>query len=481
MHAEPLRASHTPVSSREKIARVVTLCREALAAENLSQALDRVARGVVGDLGYFSCSIGLLDLQRREVVNRAWCSRGSASIPEGYRQSLEEGVVARVVRSGEPVVVDDVRRDADYVALFPEVRSEICFPLRVGEEIIGVLDVNSDQIDDFDEEGCWLLETLSGLLAQIIEKSRLLDDVVETRDFLEGLIAAAGDAIITVTLDGRVQRWNRAAEQLFGYLEAEMLGRPIAVLAHPEEAPAIGHLLARVARGEIIDEHEARHLHKDGRLVHALSTLSPIHDVTGGVMGISMILRDVSEARRREESLIEMHQEVAASEEKYRSLVRHALEAIFLVDPVAFTIQEANPCAVTLTGRSEESLVGMRWSDLVCAEDSQRGRRYLEDAAGTGVAGTLEISLRRPDEEELTLEITAASVRSGHLPFLQIIGRDVTERRRAEAETEAMRSRLLQSEKLSTMGELLSGVAPRTQQPAHWSHRIRAAPAGAPR
>ena len=101
MHAEPLRNPHTPLSSTEKVGWIAAICREALAAGNLSQALDLAARGLVETVGYFSCSIGVLDLDRRAVVNRAWCSRGSAKIPEGYRQTLDEGVVARVVRSGE--------------------------------------------------------------------------------------------------------------------------------------------------------------------------------------------------------------------------------------------------------------------------------------------------------------------------------------------------------------------------------------------
>ena len=192
MQAQPVRA---PQSSTEKVGWIAAICREALAADNLADALDRAVRGLVDWAGYFSCSIGLLDAGHGHVVNRAWYSRGSAKVPVGYAQKLGDGVVSRVVRTGEIRLVPDVRQDPDYVALFPEVRSEVCFPLRVRDEVIGVLDVNSDQIDDFDHEACWLLETLTGLLEQIIEKSRLLDQVAETRDYLEGLIAAAGDAL----------------------------------------------------------------------------------------------------------------------------------------------------------------------------------------------------------------------------------------------------------------------------------------------
>ena len=63
-------------------------------------------------------------------------ARGSAKIPVGYAQTLEEGVVSCVVRTGELRLVPDVRQDLDYVALFPEVRSEICLPLRMGGEVI---------------------------------------------------------------------------------------------------------------------------------------------------------------------------------------------------------------------------------------------------------------------------------------------------------------------------------------------------------
>jgi hypothetical protein len=77
MNAEPLRTPHVPLSSTEKVGWIAAICREALSADSLSQALDQAVLGLVEKVGYFSCSIGLLDSDGREVVNRAWCSRAS--------------------------------------------------------------------------------------------------------------------------------------------------------------------------------------------------------------------------------------------------------------------------------------------------------------------------------------------------------------------------------------------------------------------
>ena len=453
------------LSSAEKIGWMASICREALSASTLQQALDRSVHGLVEQAGYFSSSVGLLSEDGDFVINRAWHSRGNESIPVGYRQHLGQGVVARTVRSVRTVIVPDVRLDPDYIALFPEVRSEVCFPLQVEGVVLGVLDVNSDQVDDFDEEGCWLLETLAGLLAQIIEKSRLLQEVRETRDYLEGLIAAAGDAIVTTDVEGKVQRWNAAAESLFGYPESEVLGKPVSMLWHSDSAEEAKRLFRQVVEGGQIQAHEVRRTHRDGRPLNVLLTLSPIHDAQGNVVGLSSIVHDVSEKRRLEARFQEMHERVAASEEKYRSLVQHAQEAIFLVSPEDLVIREANPCAAHLTRRSAERLVGLPWPNLATEEDVGSARRHLRAAVTSGAAPAREIHLQRPDDRRLILEITASAVRAGNDRFLQVIGRDVTERHLAEGEREAMRNRLMQSEKLSVMGELISGVAHELNNP----------------
>jgi PAS domain S-box-containing protein len=121
---------------------------------------------------------------------------------------------------------------------------------------------------------------------------------------LAAIVAASSDAIISIGTDLAVQTWNAGAQRLFGYSEAEAIGRSIIELIIPEayelECSAI-HAAAISSRTAVLKETMRRH--KDGRLLPVETNISPILDGAGNVTGLSIILRDISERRRAEGEL----------------------------------------------------------------------------------------------------------------------------------------------------------------------------------
>jgi PAS domain S-box-containing protein len=120
---------------------------------------------------------------------------------------------------------------------------------------------------------------------------------------LAAIIAASSDAIISVGTDLAVQTWNAGAQRLFGYSEAEAIGRSIVELIIPDacEAESATYTAAMSSRTAVLKETVRRH--KDGRLFPVETNISPILDGTGNVTGLSIILRHISERRRAEENL----------------------------------------------------------------------------------------------------------------------------------------------------------------------------------
>jgi PAS domain S-box-containing protein len=116
------------------------------------------------------------------------------------------------------------------------------------------------------------------------------------------LVRSSNDAIVTGTLDGTVTSWNPAAEQMFGYAAAEMIGQPILVLVPPDRADEEEKLLDRIGRGEGIVHYETRRVRKGGRQIDVSLTLSPVRDTAGRITGVSKIVRDIT-ARKRAEQL----------------------------------------------------------------------------------------------------------------------------------------------------------------------------------
>jgi PAS domain S-box-containing protein len=101
--------------------------------------------------------------------------------------------------------------------------------------------------------------------------SRLLASIVESSD----------DAIISKDLSGMVTSWNNGAERIFGYSAAEMIGRPISVLADPDHADEMSVILDRIRRGEHVEPFRSRRRTKSGELIHASITVSPVRDGGG--------------------------------------------------------------------------------------------------------------------------------------------------------------------------------------------------------
>jgi PAS domain S-box-containing protein len=102
-------------------------------------------------------------------------------------------------------------------------------------------------------------------------------------------------AFVGHTLQGIITSWSPAAERLYGYTAAEVIGKPIALLAPPERRNELLAMLARLRRGESIERWETVWIHKDGRKIDVCVTGSPMMDATGNVIGVSSVTHNVAQ------------------------------------------------------------------------------------------------------------------------------------------------------------------------------------------
>jgi len=130
------------------------------------------------------------------------------------------------------------------------------------------------------------------------------------RAFLASIVESSQDAVIGKTLEGVVTSWNRAAEEIFGFTAAEMIGQPVITLFPPDLAAEEPAILAQIRRGERIEPYETVRVHKDGRRLDVSLTVSPIHDGAGSVVGASKIVRDITEQKALRARLAEVQSEL---------------------------------------------------------------------------------------------------------------------------------------------------------------------------
>lgn len=138
----------------------------------------------------------------------------------------------------------------------------------------------------------------TAIIVDITERKRAQD--VERR--LAAIIASSNDAILGIDLGMKITSWNTGAERLYGYTADEVIGRSVLVLVPEDrqgEEPAI---LRQVSAGLKVEPYETARLHKDGRSVPVLLSVSPIYDAYGVIVGASKIAHDIS-ARKDAERL----------------------------------------------------------------------------------------------------------------------------------------------------------------------------------
>jgi PAS domain S-box-containing protein len=128
-------------------------------------------------------------------------------------------------------------------------------------------------------------------------------DIAVSRDWASArlfpaMVNSSDDAIVGETLDGVIASWNPAAEGMYGYAAAEIVGRPATVLYPPGEEDEGQETLARIGRGEHVPHYETRRRRKDGTDFPASVTVSPIRDEAGRLIGASSVARDVTEQVR---------------------------------------------------------------------------------------------------------------------------------------------------------------------------------------
>jgi PAS domain S-box-containing protein len=158
--------------------------------------------------------------------------------------------------------------------------------------------------------------------AHDITEHRRLDENIRR---LAAIVESSADAILGKTLDGIVTAWNPAAEEMFGYTAMEMIGRPMQVLIPPDRLNEEADILSGFGRGQSIRYLETVRLRKNGQAFDVSTTISPIKDAGGKIVGVSKIIRDITERKQTEKNL-------AANEALLRLFIEHAPAAIAMLD-----------------------------------------------------------------------------------------------------------------------------------------------------
>jgi PAS domain S-box-containing protein len=236
----------------------------------------------------------------------------------------------------------------------------------------------------------------------------------ETNSLLAAIVACSDDAIISKTPDGVITTWNAGAERIFGYTAAEAIGQPIRIIIPPEKMAEETTLLEGLRAGVVVRQFQTTRQRKDGQIVHAALTISPLRDATGQIVGASDISRDIGELLR--------------AQEKFRMVVESAPYAMVMMNREGL-ITLVNAQTEKLFGYARGELLGQPL-ELLLPEGFRDGQPSR--GAGFFAGAGRDVLGRRRDGSEFPVEVGRNPIQTeeGLMVLSAIV--DITERKRTE-------------------------------------------------
>lgn len=230
----------------------------------------------------------------------------------------KNSIVRRVLETGEPYWTNDIRKDEYYVEVDPLTRSEIMVPLQMRGSIIGVLNVESPEVNAFSERDINFLTTLAANVTAVIERAGLYEELQQQADQLARQVAErtaelqmerdrtlailenAGEGIILLDAEDLLLYANPAFLQQTGYEESELTQRPAMIFISRETPQKIVREMIRTVRDGRQWSGELKNQRKDGSQYDVAVTVTPVLNEENEVAGYVAVQSDISRLKELE-------------------------------------------------------------------------------------------------------------------------------------------------------------------------------------
>jgi PAS domain S-box-containing protein len=239
--------------------------------------------------------IMLYDQARHEIV--CGFSNNPDDIVPGTRVPGDTGLTGHIIKHRQSLLLRGDEIDGDMGVGQPSA-SWLGVPMMVGDHVIGAIIVQHYTTPNvYDESHQVLLETIANQAAIAIENAHLFEAIQREKQYSESLVLNSPTAIVVGDIDHKVISWNPAAESLFGYTEAEALGRHIDELVSTASLQEEVAAYTRQAESGNVVRAITKRSHRDGTLLDVELLAVPLI-VAGERMGNLIIYHNITELQR---------------------------------------------------------------------------------------------------------------------------------------------------------------------------------------
>jgi PAS domain S-box-containing protein len=354
-----------------------------------------------GRLTHYNAAAAKMSGRNPELGVDRWCITWKLFLPDGTPLPHEQYPMARVLKG------DEISEGGEYLAERPDGTRFWFTPYPAA-------------LHNAEGEITGGINLLVDITARKLAQSQA--DIAA--QLLSAIVDSSDDAIVSKDLNGTITSWNRSAERLFGYTAEEIVGRSITVLIPPDRIDEESQILERLRKGERVDHFETLRRRKDGTLLDVSLTISPVKDESGRVVGASKIVRDTTETKHAERGARLLSAIVDSSD-----------DAIISKD-LNGTITSWNRGAERLFGYTAPEIIGRPVTVLIPPDHLDEEPQILARLKKGERVDHFETIRRRKDGALLNISLTISPVRDakGTIIGASKIARDITARKRADAE-----------------------------------------------
>jgi PAS domain S-box-containing protein len=309
------------------------------------------------------------------------------------------------------------------------------------------------EVPIFDADG--EVVAVEGVAHDITDNLRAQEELRKSQEQYKLINDASIDFIYSYDQQGRFTHANKSLCAALGITEGQFIGKTHADLGFPkEQCDEWDRLQRQVYETDSTVVAETSTPMPDGMVRYYEVNLNPLHDREGTIIGIAGVTRDITERKQAEARF--------RSEKAFTDSALDAqLDTFFLFEPATGKAMRWNKAFRDISGYSDEEIAALPAPvSYYSPEDVKRAGAFIEKvmAEGTGIV-ELELICKGGRTVPTEYRVSVVNDDSREPRFLISIGRDISERRRAEADKTRLEARLHQSQKMEAIGRLAGGVA----------------------
>ncbi len=401
-----------------------------------SQVLFELALGYIEERLAISTGkiIQYLPQQNQAQPLKMVACRGLSSQLIGkYGDAKQEPHAAYTLEAQEPIIVTNIYQERRFnpSGLHQQygLISGVAVVIRGTRQPFGVLEINDRQERYFSAEDVQFLQAIANLLGTVLERKNVEKLAYKAEQKFKLMVQGLKDyAVAWLNTEGKIESWNLAAENIFGYSAEEILGHSCQLLYTDKDLfdQVPQHLLKTAAeQGQVIQQGPKRC--RTGKIIYCEVTITALYEEDHQLLGYVALACDISTRKQEEIALRE-------SEERFRSLVEGSQDyAIYLEDCCGY-ITLWNPGAKNIYGYTSTEILGTHFSKFLPEEEIQAGlvERELTSASQTGRFETEGWRIRKDGSRFWAVVVLNALYdKDGQINGFINVTRDITEQQLA--------------------------------------------------